>query len=98
MIPFALWFRGRGVLAAYLGCSAGATVAPVLGLVDNAVFSAASLLQALIPAAVFALWKVDPALSSPRDWAFFLAFAMLAANLAGAVWGAYTLALFGIVP
>jgi hypothetical protein len=98
MIPFALWFRGWGVLAAYLGCLAGATVAPVFGIVDNAVFSAADLLQALIPAAVFAVAGADPALRSPRDWAYFLAFAMLAANLAGAVWGAYTLAFFGVVP
>lgn len=98
MIPFALWFRGWGVLAAYLGCMVGSTIAPFLGLIDNAVFSVADLLQALIPAAVFAFAGADPALRSPRDWAYFLAFAILVATLAGAVWGAFTLALFGIVP
>jgi hypothetical protein len=97
MIPFALWFRGWGVLAAYLGCMIGSTIAPFLGLIDNAVFSVADLLQALIPAVVFAFTSADPALRSPRDWAYFLAFAVLVATLAGAVWGAYTLAFFGIV-
>jgi hypothetical protein len=98
MIAFALWFGGWGVLAAYLGCILGAGVAGGVPPLLNPLWSLADLWQVLIPLAAFRAFHADPGLWTRRDLGVFLAFGWLANNLAGAGWGAGTLALGGVIP
>jgi hypothetical protein len=98
MIAFALWFGGWGVLAAYLGCILGAGVTGGVPPAVNLYWSLADVWQVLIPLAAFRFFRGDIGLRTGRDLGIFLAFGWFLNNLAGAAWGAVTLAAGGIIP
>jgi hypothetical protein len=98
MIPFALWFRCWGVLAAYGGCFIGAGVFSGLPLSINLYWSLADVWQVLIPLIAFLILKADTGLPTKRDFIIFLLFGCLLNNLAGALWGASSLAIGGAIP
>lgn len=97
MIVFALWFGIWGVLAAYTGCVIGAGVLSGLPVDVSLYWSFADLWQALIPYVAFRYFHADPALSTRRDLMIFFIFGVMINNIAGAVWGSYTLAYGGII-
>jgi hypothetical protein len=98
MIAFALWFGGWGVLAAYLGCFIGAGLTGGVPPAVNLYWSLADVWQVLIPLAAFRALHADIGLSNARDFGIFLAFGWFLNNLAGAAWGAGTLAMGGVIP
>ncbi|MDD1661558.1 MAG: MASE1 domain-containing protein [Methanomicrobiales archaeon] len=98
MIAFALWFGGWGVLAAYIGCILGAGVTGGVPPVVNLYWSLADVWQVLIPLAAFRVFRADIGLATKRDLGVFLLFGWFLNNLAGAAWGAATLALGGVIP
>ena len=96
MILFALWFGLYGAIAAYAGSLLGGLLTtpelvqhPEIGII----WAGAGLMQALIPLAATRMFDVDLALPDRRDWTIIILFAILLNNLAGAVWGAFTLSL-----
>lgn len=97
MIPFALWFKGWGVLAAYIGCFVGAGLLSGLGLPINIFWSLADVWQVLIPLIAFLKLKGEVGLSSKRDLGIFLLFGLFLNNLVGALWGASMLFLGGVI-
>ena len=97
MIVFALWFGIWGILAAYVGCVIGAGILSGLPADVSLSWSFADLWQALIPYVAFRYFHADPALSTRRDLMIFLIFGVMINNIAGAVWGSYTLAYGGII-
>jgi len=97
MIPFALWFRGWGVLAAYIGCFVGAGLLSGLGLSINIFWSLADVWQVLIPLLAFLKLKGDIGLSEKRDLGIFLLFGLFLNNLVGALWGSSMLFLGGAI-
>ena len=98
MIAFALWFGGWGVLAAYVGCVIGAGWLGGMPLGVNLYWSLADVWQVVIPLAAFRAFDADVGLSTRRDVLIFLVFGWLLNNVAGAGWGACTLAIAGIAP
>jgi hypothetical protein len=97
MIAFALWFGVWGAIAAYIGCFIGAGMSTGLPPDVNAYWSLADLWQVLIPLIAFRTLGADAVLKTKRDFLIFLIFGMVLNNLAGAGWGASTLALGGII-
>jgi hypothetical protein len=96
MIVFALWFGGWGVLAAYIGCYLGAGWLGGMPHAVNLYWSLADVWQVIIPLAAFRMFRADVGLRTMRDVLTFLGFGWLLNNLAGAAWGASTLALGGL--
>jgi hypothetical protein len=96
MIVFALWFGGWGVLAAYLGCIVGAGWLGGMPFGINLYWSLADVWQVLIPLAAFRAFNAEVGLRTNRDFALFIGFGWLLNNIAGAAWGASTLALGGL--
>lgn len=97
MVPFALWFGGWGVAAAYIGCAIGGIVkgTPVivaLPWVINDVFMAG------IPLLAFRLLKANPELNTRRDWVIFIVFGVVINSLIACTWGTWIPVLFGIWP
>ena len=95
MIAFTLWFGVWGAIAAYIGCFIGAGMATGLPPDVNAYWSLADLWQVLIPLAAFRMLGADSGLKTRRDFLIFVIFGVVLNNLAGATWGASTLALSG---
>ena len=88
MVPFALWFGGWGVAAAYIGCAIGGIVkgTPVivaLPWVINDVFMAG------IPLLAFRYLKADPELKTKRDWVIFIVFGIVVNSLIACTWGTW---------
>ncbi|WP_269850485.1 hypothetical protein [Methanosarcina horonobensis] len=98
MIVFALWYGIWGVLSAYLGCMIGAGVLADMPFSLNVIWSTADLWQALIPLTAFAYFKANIRLRTKRDWGIFLLFGCFLNNLIGALWGALTIVVVGMVP
>ena len=96
MIVFALWFGGWGVIAAYIGCILGAGWLGGMPLGVNLYWSLADVWQVLLPLAAFKAFNADVGLRTKRDCAVFIGFGWLLNNIAGAAWGASTLALGGL--
>ena len=96
MLVFALWFGGWGVLAAYIGGYVGAGMLGGMPFDSNLYWSLADVWQVLIPLAAFKAFDADVGLRTKRDLSVFLGFGWLLNNLAGAAWGASTLALGGL--
>jgi integral membrane sensor domain MASE1 len=100
MILFTLWFGLYGAIAAYVGALLGGVLTtPSLLLRPEiaAVWAVAGLLQVVIPLVAVRKFEVDLTLPEKRDWTIIILFAVLINNLAGAVWGAFTLSLAGPV-
>lgn len=97
MVVFALWFGVWGVLAAYVGCVIGAGVLSGLPVDVSLYWSLADLWQVLIPYLAFRFFHVDPGLVTRHDLIIFLVFGVIINNIAGTVWGSYTLAFGGII-
>lgn len=98
MIAFALWFGAWGVIGAYIGCFIGAGVLAGLPHDFNLYWSLADVWQVLIPLIAFKAFNADVSLRTRRDILVFLIFGWILNNLAGAGWGASTLALCGLAP
>lgn len=100
MILFTLWFGAYGAIAAYVGTLL-AGVMSTANLLKHpeiaVIWAVAGLLQVLIPLVAVRMFEVDLTLKNRRDWIIILLFAVLANNLVGAVWGAFTLSLLGQV-
>jgi len=96
MIVFTLWFGGWGVIAAYIGCYIGAGMFAGIPYKVNLYWSLADVWQVLIPLIAFKKLKADINLKTKRDFVIFLAFGLILNNIAGAVWGATTLAIGGV--
>ena len=102
MILFTLWFGAYGAIAAYGGTLLGAWLLasdsfklhPEIALL----WAAAGLLQVLIPLVALRSLDFDLNLVSRRDWTLLLLFGVLINNIAGAVWGAWTLSLIPAIP
>ena len=99
MILFTLWFGMYGAIAAYVGTLIGS------GLMSQSIppgvavyWSIAGLLQVLIPLAAFRIFDVDLNLENRRDWTLLILFGVLINNIVGAAWGAYSLAVGGVIP
>jgi len=97
VVPFALWFGGWGVAAAYIGCAIGGILkgTPVivaLPWVINDVFMAG------IPLLAFRLLKADPGLNTRRDWVIFIIFGVVVNSLIACTWGTWIPVYFGIWP
>ena len=97
MIPFAMWFRAWGVVAAYIGCFIGAGMLSGIPLHVNIYWSLADVWQVLIPLVAFMTFKSDIGLSSKKDWIIFLLFGWFLNNLIGALWGTSALIFGGLV-
>jgi len=98
MILFTLWFGAYGAIAAYAGTLIGSGLLnPAIPPVVAIYWSIAGLLQVLIPLVAFRTFKVDLALENRRDWTLLLLFGVLINNLAGAAWGAWTLAFGNVI-
>ena len=94
-IAFALWFGGWGFIAAYIGTFVGAG----LGFVPfeiNIFRSLCDVWQVIIPFLAFRFFKADISLKTSRDFIIFVVFAWLLNNVAGAIWGTFSLVLGGI--
>lgn len=98
MVAFALWFGIWGAIAAYAGCFIGAGIATGLPLSVNAYWSLADFWQVFIPLAAFKASGADAGLKTKKDFVIFLVSCVVFNNLAGAGWGAGSLALGGIIP
>jgi hypothetical protein len=97
MIAFALWFGIWGAIAAFIGCFIGAGMTAGLPPGVNVYWSLADLWQVLIPLIAFKTLGADVSLKTKRDFLIFLIFGLVLNNLAGAGWGASTLAFGGII-
>jgi hypothetical protein len=97
MIVCALWFGMWGVFAAYFGCVIGAGILSGLPLDVSLYWSVADLLQAFIPLIAFRYFHADPVLQTWHDLMVFMIFGVILNNLAGAIWGAFTLEIGGII-
>ena len=98
MILFTLWFGAYGAIAAYAGTLIwSGLLNPAIPPVVAIYWSIAGLLQVLIPLVAFRTFKVDLALENRRDWTLLLLFGVLINNLAGAAWGAWTLAFGNVI-
>ncbi|HOJ95497.1 MAG TPA: hypothetical protein PK024_01455 [Methanospirillum sp.] len=95
MVVFALWFGIWGVLAAYAGCVIGAGVLSGLPADVSLYWSLADLWQVLIPFLAFRFFHADPVLKSWRDRTIFFISGVVLNNIAGALWGSYTLVFGG---
>jgi hypothetical protein len=84
------------MLAAYLGCIVGAGWLGGMPFGINLYWSLADVWQVLIPPAAIKSFKADVGLRIKRDLAVFIGFGWLLNNIAGAAWGASTLALGGL--
>lgn len=96
MIAFALWFGAWGVIGAYIGCFIGAGILAGLPHDINLYWSLADVWQVLIPLIAFKAFNADVSLRTRRGILVFLIFGWILNNLAGAGWGASTLALSGL--
>jgi integral membrane sensor domain MASE1 len=96
-VLFALWFGLYGVIAAYVGTLVGSGLLATESLSRHpeiaVIWAVAGLLQALIPLVATRLLDVDLSMKNTRDWTIIILFAVLVNNIAGAAWGAFTLAL-----
>ncbi|PWR76254.1 hypothetical protein ACKUB1_13035 [Methanospirillum stamsii] len=97
MIVCALWFGVIGICAAYFGCVIGAGMLSGLPFSVSLYWSFADLWQVLIPYLAFRHFHVHTALISRRDIGIFIISCVIINNLIGAVWGAYTLEIGGII-
>ena len=100
MILFTLWFGAYGAIAAYAGTLIGSGLLSSNPAIppDVAIYwSIAGLLQVLIPLIALRTFEVDLSLENRRDWTLLLLFGVLINNVAGAAWGAYTLALGNVI-
>jgi len=97
MIPFALWFGGWGVIAAYVGCLIGGVIKGVplvfaLPWVINDIFMTG------IPLIAFRYLKADVELVTKRDWVIFIVFGMVVNSLVACSWGTVIPVYFGLWP
>lgn len=100
MVLVTLWFGAYGAIAAYVGTLVGSGLLasnPSIPPVVAVYWSIAGLLQVLIPLVAFRSFDADPALENRRDWTILLLFGVLLNNIVGAVWGAVTLAVGGVI-
>ena len=92
-----IWYGGWGGIA-------GA----VFPLISNAISGAAplpvsiayipgNLLQSIVGGIAFRAFKADPRLKSGKDWIVFTVFAIILANIIGALWGSSVLTLFKLI-
>lgn len=98
MIAFTLWFGGWGAIAAYLGCVMGAGLVGGVPLALNPFWSLADLWEVLIPLVAFRAFHADIGLATGRDFLVFLGFGWLINNAVGALWGAGSLGMGGVIP
>jgi len=97
MVPFALWFGGWGVIAAYVGCAIGGVakgipVAITLPWVINDIFMAG------VPLVAFRYLKANPELKTKRDWLIFVVFGMTVNSFFACTWGTIIPVYFGVWP
>jgi hypothetical protein len=101
MILFTLWFGAYGAIAAYAGTLIGSALLSSGAIASHpevAIYwSVAGLLQVLIPLVALRTFEVDLALETRRDISLVLLFGVVINNIAGAAWGAWTLALGNVI-
>jgi hypothetical protein len=101
MILFTLWFGAYGAIAAYIGTLIGSGLLSSGTLQSHPVvavfWSVAGLLQVLIPLIAFRVFEVNVGMESSRDLVHLILFGVILNNIVGASWGAYTLAIGGII-
>lgn len=98
MILFTLWFGIWGAGAAYIGCFIGAGLLSDISPEVAVFWSVADLVQVIIPLLAFRLAKSDPALLNGKNLVILIFFGCIINNLAGAVWGSWSLAAGGEIP
>jgi hypothetical protein len=98
IIAFGLWFGLWGVIAAFIAGFIGAGIPLGLPLPMNLLFSFSDAIQALIPLLAFRLLNADESLSSLRDVGIYLVFGWLLANIAGGLWGTFSVVAAGVIP
>jgi hypothetical protein len=97
MIAFGLWFGLWGAFAAFSGYLLGAFVPADVPTAVLLFIGLADFVQVLLPVVAFRLFAADPGLSTRRDLLVYLAFGWFLNNLVGALLGAGSLLLFGII-
>jgi hypothetical protein len=97
MIAFGLWFGLWGTFAAFSGYLLGAALPANVPATVGIFIGLADLVQVLIPVVAFQLFAADAGLSTRRDLLVYLAFGWLLNNLVGALLGACSFLLFGII-
>ncbi len=95
-IPFALWFGMWGAIASYVGCFIGAGMLAGMPHYVNLYWSLADFWQALLPLIAFKTLNANVDLRTRRDFLIFIVFGWMLNILAGASWGASTLAMGGV--
>jgi hypothetical protein len=101
MILFTLWFGAYGAIAAYIGTLIGSGLLSSGALQGHPLvaigWSVAGLLQVLIPLVAFRVFEVNVGMESSRDFFHLILFGVILNNVVGASWGAYVLAMGGII-
>jgi hypothetical protein len=97
MIAFTLWFGDWGAIATYAGGLIGTAMTSGIPLFILFYVLLANLWQVMIPLTAFRYFNADPGLVTRYDWKIYLIFGLLVNNLVGAIWGAGTLLMGGII-
>jgi hypothetical protein len=101
MLLFTFWFGAYGAIAAYIGTLIGSGLLSSGTLQSHPLvavcWSVAGLLQVLIPLIAFRVFDVNVGMESSRDLVHLILFGVILNNIVGASWGAYTLAIGGII-
>jgi hypothetical protein len=97
MIAFGLWFGLWGAFAAFSGYLLGAALPAGVPATIGIFIGLADFVQVLMPVVAFQYFVADPGLGTRRDLLVYLAFGWFLNNLVGALLGAGSLLLFGII-
>jgi integral membrane sensor domain MASE1 len=92
-----IWFGAWGVLASAFFPFISNSISGSAPLPVSFAYLPANIAQGLIAAWAFRAFKADPALSTARDWAIWIGFGVIIANLLGSFWGSNVLVWFGLI-
>jgi hypothetical protein len=97
MVAGAVWFGLWGVCAAYFGCVIGAGILSGFSPETALFWSVSDLIQVAVPYYVFKRFQADPGLITKKDVIVFILSGVLLNNLAGSLWGAWSLLVSGLI-
>jgi hypothetical protein len=103
MVPFALWFGGWGLIAAYIGCVVGAGLLSGMPLVTALFYSVVDIIHPLFFLVAYRIFAerygVSPLgrLEKSKEMWFWVIVTLLS-NVVAAIWGTASLYLIGFVP